>query len=414
MFGPSPRLRLYTSPDLYLRYFGAVATGAAKQGGDVEELERALAAEMGVKHAVAMPLARIGIYHAIKHTIRPGQKVILSPYTIADVVNMVVCAGGVPVFADIDRESCNISADSIRSLIDGETGAVLVTHFYGNVADMDAISKVCDAAGVPIIEDAAQAFGGRSGNRRAGAVGHAGVLSFGLYKNINSFYGGAMLTDNDALAASVRREMADWPVQPLGHLTKKVVSALITDAVTWPLLFKTLTFRLFRWAFLNRVDSINNKLKIDVDPQLKHELPEEYRARLSPIQARLIMRQLPGLAAQTQARVRAARLYHEGLRDLPELILAPMREDGGHIYWYYPIQHAEREKLVGHVMRQGQDITMSYHRNCASMPCFAQFARDCPNAQATADSLIYLPTYPRYGEDEIQATVKAIRSYFGR
>ena len=297
--------------------------------------------------------------------------------------------------------------------IDGETGAVLVTHFYGNVADMEALCKICEEENVPLLEDAAQAFGGVSGNRRAGAIGHAGVLSFGLYKNINSFYGGALLTDDDALAAAARREMADWPVQPLGHLTKKVISALITDTVTWPPVFKAFTFRLFRWAFLNRVDSINNKLKIDIDPKLRRELPQEYRARLSPIQARLIMRQLPRLAEQTQARLRAARIYHEGLKDLPELIIAPLREDGGHIYWYFPIQHPEREKLVGHVMKQGRDITMSYHRNCASMPCFAEFARACPNAQATADSLIYLPTYPRYGEDEIRATVKAIRSYFG-
>lgn len=414
MFGPSPRLRLYTSPELYLHYFLAMATGTAKNVADVEELELRLAAEMGVKHAIAMPLARVGIYHAVKHTIRRGQRVILSPYTIADVVNMVVCAGGVPIFADIDRKSCNISPDSVRKLIDGETGAVLVTHFYGNVADMATLCKICDDANVPLLEDAAQAFGGVSGNRRAGAIGRAGVLSFGLYKNVNSFYGGALLTDDDTLAAATRSEMADWPKQPHGRLTKKVISALITDAVTWPPVFRTFTFRLFRWAFLNRVDSVNNKLKIDIDPELRRELPEEYRARLSPIQAQLIMKQLPKLAEQTEARFRAALVYHEGLKDLPELILAPLREDGGHIYWYFPIQHAEREKLVGHVMKQGRDISMSYHRNCASMPCFAEFARACPNAQATADSLIYLPTYPRYGADEIRETVQAIRSYFGR
>ncbi len=65
-------------------------------------------------------------------------------------------------------------------------------------------------------------------------------------------------------------------------------------------------------------------------------------------------------------------------------------------------------------MRQGRDITMSYHRNCASVPCFAEYARPCPNAQATADQLIYLPTYPRYGRAEIEKTVAAIRSFFGK
>lgn len=414
MLGPSPRLRLYTTSGLYLQFASALAKRNHRSGPDTGTLERKLADDLGVKHAIAMPMARVGIYLALKNTIKPGQEVILSPYTIADVVNMVICAGGVPVFADIDRASCNISPDSVAKLIGANTGAVLVTHFYGNVADMDALARICESAGVPMIEDAAQAFGGRYGNRATGTIGRAGVLSFGMYKNINSFYGGMLLTDDDALAAAARREMAGWPLVPAGHLSRKALSALITDAVTWPPVFKMLTFRLFRWAFLNKVDSINNKLKIDVDPQIKHELPAEYRTQLTPLQSRLILQQLPTLEEQTDARVRAAAIYHEGLADIEELIVAPLRSDRGHIYWYYPIQYRDREKLVAHVMRQGRDITMSYHRNCASMPCFAEFARDCENAQATADSLIYLPTYPRYPESEIRETIKAIRSYFGR
>lgn len=414
MYGPLPRLRLNTDPGLYLQAAGGLASGSAAVGDDVEALERKLSDELGVKHAIAMPLARVAIWVAIKHLIRPGQKVILSPYTIADVVNMVVCAGGVPVFADIDRASCNISADSVANLIDDDTGAVVATHFYGNMADMGALMRVCDRAGVPVLEDAAQAFGGQHGNKLAATIGRAGVLSFGMYKTINSFYGGMLVTDDDRLAAAAREEIADWPLEPRARLSGKVLSALITDAVTWPPVFRTLTFPLFRWAFLNRVDGINNRLKIDVDPQIKRELPDEYRSRLTPLQARMILRQLPNLDAQIEARVRAAHIYHAGLSDIDELILAPLHSDRGHIYWYYPIQYAEREKLVGHVMRQGRDITMSYHRNCASMPCFAEFARGCPNAQATADSLIYLPTYPRYPETEIRATIKAIRSYFGR
>lgn len=414
MLGPSPRLRLYTTSGLYLQLASAFAKRTYKSGPETETLERKLAGDLGVKHAIAVPMARVGIYLALKNTIKPGQEVILSPYTIADVVNMVICAGGVPVFADLDRASCNISPDSVAKLIGSKTGAVLVTHFYGNVADMDALARICEGAGVPMIEDAAQAFGGRYGNRAAGTIGRAGVLSFGMYKNINSFYGGMLLTDDDELAAAARREMAGWPLVPAGHLSRKALSALITDAVTWPPVFKMLTFRLFRWAFLNKVDSINNKLKIDVDPEIKHELPAEYRTRLTPLQSRMILQQLPTLEEQTDARVRAAAIYHEGLSDIEELIVAPLRSDRGHIYWYYPIQYRDREKLVAHAMRQGRDITMSYHRNCASMPCFAEFARECENAQATADSLIYLPTYPRYPESEIRETIKAIRSYFGR
>ena len=413
MIGPLSRLRLYTSVDLYSQVLSSLVRGSVNTGDDLGTLERTLERLLGIRHAIAMPMARVGIYMMIKHTISPGQKVILSPYTIADVVNMVICAKGVPVFADIDRASCNISADSVACLIDKDTGAVLVTHFYGQMADVEAIQRLCDQNGVPLLEDAAQAFGARHNGRSAGTIGHAGVLSFGMYKSINSFFGGMIVTEDEALAKAVRREIADWPFLNTVDFAKKALSAFITDVATWPPLFRTVTFRLFRWAFLNNIESINNKLKIDVNPQLKCELPDNYRCRMTPLQARLIAAQLRNLDIQNDARIRAAKLYHAGLSDIPELLVAPLTTNREHIYWYYPIQYGDRAKLVGHVLRQGQDITMSYHRNCASMRCFQEYARDCPNAQVTADSLIYLPTYPRYGENEIKKTIKAIRGFFG-
>jgi perosamine synthetase len=383
-------------------------------GDDVGTLEREIQRRVNVDHAIAMPLARVGIYIAVKHLIRPGQKVILSPYTIADVINMVICAGGVPVFGDIDRSSCNIDTDAVARLLNDDIGAVLVTHFYGQMAEIETLRRLCADRNVPLIEDAAQSLGARLGQRAAGTFGKAGIFSFGMYKNVNSFYGGMVVTEDAALAAAIRSEIATWPYQSTTAFLSKVLSGVITDIATWPPIFRTFSFWVFRWAFVNRIDAINDRLKIDVDPEMKQTLPGSYRCRMTPLQARLILSQLDNIEPHAELRRKAAEIYHAGLADIPELIIAPLRRDGSHIYWYYPIQYRDRWDLVAHVMRQGRDITMSYHRNCAAMPCFAAFARDCPNAQATADSLIYLPTYPRYSEAEIHGTIKAIRSYFGR
>jgi perosamine synthetase len=414
MIGSLPRLRLYTTPRLYLQVLREVLRGHTTAGDDVGTLEREIQRRVNVAHAIAMPLARVGIYIAVKHLIRPGQKVILSPYTIADVINMVICAGGVPVFADIDRSSCNISTDAVARLLNDDIGAVLVTHFYGQMADIEALRRLCTDRNVPLIEDAAQALGARLGRRAAGTFGKAGIFSFGMYKNVNSFYGGMVVTEDEALAAAIRSEIATWPYQSTTTFVSKVISGLITDIATWPPIFRAFSFRVFRWAFVNRIDVINDRLKIDVNPEMKQTLPESYRCRMTPLQARLILSQLHNIEPHAELRRKAAEIYHAGLADIPELIIAPLRHDGSHIYWYYPIQYRDRWDLVAHVMRHGRDITMSYHRNCAAMPCFAAFARDCPNTQATADSLIYLPTYPRYSEAEIHRTIKAIRSYFGR
>jgi len=149
--GPLPRLRIYTTVGHYTRVVSEALAGRADKGDSILRMERSVAERTGTKHAIAMPLARVGIYLAIKTLISPGQNVILSPYTIADVVNMVVSAGGNPVFADIEQATCNISADEVERLIDDKTGAVLVTHFYGLACDIERISEICRRRGIPLV-----------------------------------------------------------------------------------------------------------------------------------------------------------------------------------------------------------------------------------------------------------------------
>src|SRR5215472_4558458 len=135
---PRPRSRLYTSARAYRKGAGALLR-RGRDGAGIQRLERALADMHPGSRVIAVPMARVGIYLTLKHLIRKGQKVILSPYTISDVVNMVLCAGGVPLFADIeDNGSCNIDATDVTRLLSehDDVGAVLVTHFYGLVCNI--------------------------------------------------------------------------------------------------------------------------------------------------------------------------------------------------------------------------------------------------------------------------------------
>lgn len=414
MPGPLPRLRIYTNPGHYARVVMELLSGRSVRGADVSALESEIASRLGTRFAVAMPMARVAIYFAVKSLIRPGQKVILSPYTIADVINMVVCAGGEPVFADIERATCNIDPAGIERLIDSDTGAVMVTHFYGLACDIEKVSEICRRRNVPLIEDAAQAFGARVSGRPVGTFGDAGILSFGMYKNVNSFLGGMVVTSNEALRDKISAELQRLPLQDVRIFLAKVVQAAQVDVVTWPALFRMLFFPMFRYAFLNDVNVINNRLKIDVKPVLKTEMPADYLVRMRPLQARMILSQLDRIDGDTRRRIVAAQRYFDGLHDIPEIICPPRRDDFSHIYWYYPIQAPDRHALVAYAMRNGRDITESYHQNCADMPCFSRWQRDCPSARATANSLIYLPTYPRYSDAEIDRTVAVIRRYFGK
>ena len=387
--------------------------GTVYSGNDVARLEEEMSSHIGVADAVAMPMARVGIYAALCSLIRPGQTVIMSPYTIADVVNMVVAAGGRPVFADVDRNTCNIDPDRIAELIDDRTGAILATHFYGLMCDMPRIVEIAEAAGIPVIEDAAQAFGARQGNRLAGSIGTVGIFSFGLYKSVSAFRGGMVVSDDKALVEKIRDMIEGYVDRPSQKLMIDVAKGFLVDLITAPVLFSPVFFRMFRTALLRNWEFINRRLKIDLNPSLNRSLPAKYQYKLAQVQARLIQQNFGDASSGNQHRIRTAQKYHEGLVDLPDLILPPLCDDGSHVYWYYPIQYTRRGELVAYAARHGRDIAASYHRNCAEMSCFAEFAGDCPNARETAASVIYLPTYPRYDDREVELTIRTIRDFFG-
>jgi perosamine synthetase len=105
---PQPRYRLYGGAMNYMRVLRDVLMRRVHSGEDVERVERKLAVRVGLPEAIMVPRARFGLCLALRQLINPGKEIILSPYTIYDVINMVVCAGGRPVFAEPERETCNM------------------------------------------------------------------------------------------------------------------------------------------------------------------------------------------------------------------------------------------------------------------------------------------------------------------
>jgi dTDP-4-amino-4,6-dideoxygalactose transaminase len=408
-----PRFRLYTTARTYttiardtLRLPGAAATD------EVRAFESAIARFVGQPYAVAVPRARVGIYLALKALLRDKKKVVLSPYTIVDVVNMVLCAGGIPVFGDIERATCNLDPKEAERLVDADTGAVLVTHLHGLAMDLGSLGASCRARGVPLIEDAAQAFGARVGGRYVGTFGDVGVYSFGMYKNLTTLFGGMLVTRDRELHDRLRTEVERLPSLERTSLLAKTAHAAITDAVTFPPLFRRLTFPLFRFAQLHDVEALNRLQRGEGTPFVRDEMPDFLLRRLTATQARLGLQGLANVDRDARVRLRYARRYHDALGDLPELLLPPLREDGSHVYNYYPIQYGRRAELLRFLAERGRDVAAQHLHNCADLDCYGAFRRECPNARATAAQTILLPNYPRYGEAEVDENCEAIRAYF--
>lgn len=165
----------------------------------VEEFERAVADMVGSRFCLAVSSGTASLYVGLKAMgIKPGDRIITSPFTFIATVEAIIECGAVPVFADID-ESLNMDPASIVSLIDDRTRAVMPVHMFGSSADLDSIAKICSDYGLVLLEDSCQAMGATYKGRYLGTFGSWGPYSLDPYKLLTVGEGGLIVTDDEDL-----------------------------------------------------------------------------------------------------------------------------------------------------------------------------------------------------------------------
>jgi perosamine synthetase len=184
--------RLLQTGDLF-RY-------TAPQDAPVALLEAEFAELLGARYAVAVSSCSAALFLSLKALdLKPGAKVLIPAFTFAAVPSAVVHAECVPVLVEVD-DSLRIDMADFAAKLPGAE-AVIISHMRGHTSDMDAIMALCDAADIPVIEDAAHSLGTTWHGRNIGTLGKIGCFSFQSYKMINAGEGGMLITDDPELAA---------------------------------------------------------------------------------------------------------------------------------------------------------------------------------------------------------------------
>lgn len=167
-------------------------------GQECREFEKEFAAWCGARHAIALANGTLALDVALKVLgIGPGDEVVVTPRTFIASISCVVNAGAVPVFADVEPDSGNLSARTIEAVLTPRTKAVVCVHLAGWPCDMDPIMTLADRHGLKVIEDCAQAHGARYKGCSVGTIGHIGAWSFCQDKIMTTGGEGGMVTTND-------------------------------------------------------------------------------------------------------------------------------------------------------------------------------------------------------------------------
>ncbi len=331
-------------------------------GPRVDAFEEAVADYSRVSHAVGVGSGSDALYLLLRAIgIQPGDEVITTPFTFFATGGAIVNAGGIPVFADIERDTFNIDAARIEACITPKTKALLPVHIFGQCAGMRAILDIAGFHGLKVIEDAAQALGTAQDDAPAGSTGDGAALSFYPTKNLGAAgEGGMVLTRDDAIAARVRR------LRCHGSDT----------------------------TYIHEEVGVNS--------------------HLDAIQAAVLDVKLRHLDAWNDARRRHAAYYTERFGEMPEVV-PPVEADGNrHIYHQYVIRLPRRDGARKFLQDRGIGCGVFYPVPLHKQACFAHLpcaAASCPEAERACEEVLALPIYPELTHGQLDEVVDAVGDF---
>lgn len=194
-----------TNPDAFLLRVRQILDNhwLTNDGPMVREFEQSIANHLGVKHCVAMCNGTIALEIAIRALGLTGE-VIVPSWTFVATAHALYWQGITPVFADIDPATHNLDPDAVRRMITPRTTGIIGVHLWGRAAQIDALQTIADEHGLKLMFDAAHAFGSSYKGQSIGRFGRCEAFSFHATKAFNTFEGGAVTTNDDELAETVR------------------------------------------------------------------------------------------------------------------------------------------------------------------------------------------------------------------
>jgi perosamine synthetase len=181
----------------------AIASGTltSTKGTFTKTFEEGFARKIGTKFAYANSSGTAAIHIAIAALDpEPGDEIVTSPITDMGALTPILYQAAVPVFAEVDPRTWNVTAKTIEPMLSSRTKAIIVTHLFGNPCEMDAINKLAASNGIPVIEDCAQAFLAKSQGKMIGTCGTISCFSLQQGKHITTGEGGIVATDDPELA----------------------------------------------------------------------------------------------------------------------------------------------------------------------------------------------------------------------
>ncbi len=349
-------------------------------GPELEGFELESAAYLGARDCIGCASGTDALWLALAVAgVKPGDRVITSPFSFFASASSITRCGAISVFADIDPATFNLDSAAVETLLQSSApaAALMPVHLYGQCADMDALGLTAKRHHAALIEDAAQAFGATWNGRKAGTLATAAAFSFYPTKNLSAYGDGGAVTTNDAeLAAHVRRLRNHGSSQRYYH-----------EEIGWN----------------SRLDAMQAAI---------------LRVKLKHIDRWNLQRRAAGKRYDTL--FQQSGLLNSGATTVSSQAPVAMLQTlpaAHHIYHQYVVRTLTRDALRAFLTERGIGSEIYYPVPLHLQESFAYLGYkpgDLPESERAATESLALPIFPELREDEQQRVVAAIAEFYSR
>lgn len=375
--------------------------GLVRPSATFDALKADFSRHFGVKHVwfVSSGKAALTIILRALHGLSGRRTVVMPGYTCFSVPSAVLRAGLSVRLCDVDPLTFNPDFSQLEAVADGEALCVLATHLLGIGVDVSRVIDLCHPHGVFVVEDVAQAFGGRLKERPFGSIGDAAFLSFGRGKNITCGSGGAILTNDDRIGEAVAREYARLPDVSIAEMLMNWLEVAVTQLLIHP----------SRYWFPAGLPFLRlGETKFYTDFPM---------ARMDAVRAGLLRRWKERLSRSEASRVAHSAQMRRLLSDARVQTIQPI-EDAHSVYLRFPVlmrSRQDKDALCRISRTQGLGVSAMYPSALGQVEELSEklSAEPVPHSVMIAERLVTLPTHELVSDEDVKRICSIITNHRG-
>lgn len=368
-----PLFRMYWDEEDVRLVDDAIRSGMQWAAGPkIAKFEQGITEFIGSEYCLAFNSGTSALHAAlIAYGIGKGDEVIVPSFTFIATANAPQFVGARPVFADIEERTFGLDPDDVLEKITKKTRAIIPVHYGGCPCNITALRDIAEDHNIILIEDAAEAFGAKIGDRNVGTFGDSGMFSFCQNKIITTGEGGAMVTDSRNLYEKMKLIRSHGRLETCDYFSTSAVLDYVSIG---------------------------------------------YNLRMSNITAALGIAQLEKVEKIIKIRREdASRYIHNLNKIVPEIVISEIPHEYYHVYQLFSVIAPDRDNLIKHLDTEGimSKIYFSpvhqtdFYKNTLNYRC------TLPVTENVAGLIISLPFYPGIPSGDIDTVVGAIREFYG-